>query len=116
MNRQEIYDTVKKHLLTQGKKSEIVGNYGAECVYRGPDGLRCAIGALIPDYLFDSSMENKTVRSLLKDHPEVAEHLGATYSEDRAFLECLQGIHDCNTPAAWSEQLERLARSLGLNP
>ena len=46
MNRQEVFDKVAIHLLTQNAKAL---NSGGLCVYKTPNGLRCAVGCLIPD-------------------------------------------------------------------
>ena len=55
---QEIFDTIAVHLLKQGVRS--VNSYGV-CLYRGPNGLRCAISALIPDELYMPEIENVSV-------------------------------------------------------
>ncbi len=47
MNRQEVFTKVKDHLLKQNKAAVNAG-YGA-CAYLAPDGLKCAVGCLIPD-------------------------------------------------------------------
>lgn len=47
MNNQEFFDAVVKALVKQG-----VPSYSSEdesCMYRGPNGVKCAIGLLIPD-------------------------------------------------------------------
>lgn len=44
---QEIFDTCLTHLRAQGRRS--IDPISGFCVYRGPDGLKCAIGALIPN-------------------------------------------------------------------
>ena len=50
---QEVFDIVSKHLLKQNERS---GFSDDSCSYRGPNGLKCAAGILIPDeeYTFDS--------------------------------------------------------------
>lgn len=64
---QEIYNTVRDHLLKQNKKSlgnYIVGlddNVSNGCVYRSYDGLKCAAGCLIPDSKYKRSMEGLVV-------------------------------------------------------
>lgn len=55
MTLQEIYSTVRQHLLTQNARSAKNGN----CLYRGPNGTKCAAGALIPDEIYTPSIENK---------------------------------------------------------
>jgi hypothetical protein len=47
MTKQEIFDKVAAHLLTQRRQS--VNDCSGACVYRSPEGLKCAAGCLIPD-------------------------------------------------------------------
>jgi hypothetical protein len=93
MDPQEIFDTVAKHLLTQGKKA--VDKYTGLCTYRAPDGLKCAVGCLIPDDVYKPEMDNGTsagrIDTIYINFPEVEEYLGI----DNLSLLCdLQDIHD----------------------
>lgn len=54
MTPQEIFDTVVTHLSKQGKRSV---NIEGDCLYRGPGGLSCAVGCLIPDSEYVHEME-----------------------------------------------------------
>ncbi len=45
MTKQEIFDKVATHLLTQNEKA--LNSVGG-CVYRTDKGLKCAVGCLIP--------------------------------------------------------------------
>jgi hypothetical protein len=48
-NLQEIYDTVARHLLTQGRPATKVLPHGATvCYFRAEDRTACAIDYLIP--------------------------------------------------------------------
>ena len=52
LSRQEMFDKVCQHLRTQKKrsfKSDFNESSQGTCVYRGPNGTKCAVGALIPD-------------------------------------------------------------------
>ena len=40
----DVFNTISRHLLTQGKKSKD----GTMCVYHAKDGSKCAAGCLIP--------------------------------------------------------------------
>lgn len=53
MNNQEFFDKTATHLFTQGKQA----TDGQTCLYRTPDGLKCAIGCHIPDDKYDPKME-----------------------------------------------------------
>jgi hypothetical protein len=54
MTPQEIFDTVALHLIAQGYQAEGVGG---DCMYRAPDGSKCAVGCLITDEEYVPSME-----------------------------------------------------------
>lgn len=54
MNNQEAFDKVCDHLMQMIVPSKEDGL----CVYRGENGLKCAIGTLIPDELYFPSLES----------------------------------------------------------
>lgn len=62
MQTQEIFDIVIDHLFTQGQQA--LDDYGS-CVYRGPCGTKCAVGALISDDEYSGDMEAKKVSDLV---------------------------------------------------
>lgn len=103
MTRQEIFDKVAAHLLTQGRRS--VDDETNECVYRHRDGAMCAVGCLIPPELYDPKMEGVSV-----DHsPRVKRALNdvgiVLDSEMDRFLRDLQLIHDEARPEDWKVEL-----------
>lgn len=54
---QKIFNKVVQHLHDQKEPSIENGN----CKYRGPNNLKCAIGALIPDSSYDPKMEGRGI-------------------------------------------------------
>lgn len=87
LDRQETFDRVLDHLRKQGEPA--VNNMGF-CRYRTEDGRKCAIGALIPDELYQAGIENHTAEA-----PIVIDKIpGAAVWEDGAYLKALQKIHD----------------------
>src|SRR5882757_207798 len=76
MNNQEAFDIAVLHLLNQAHGCMSSGGTGQ---YRGTKGGKSGLGALIPDRLYSSSMEGKTIHQVLaaagpaKD--ELREHL-----------------------------------------
>jgi len=65
---QEVYDIVAQHLLTQGAVAlQTLPHGGVACAYRGDNGLKCAIGALIPDHLYCPELEGKGPVAALAD-------------------------------------------------
>jgi len=108
MNKQEIFDKVATHLLTQMEKSGHIVT--SSCLYRSPNGLKCAIGCLIPDELYDPEFEGKTVIDLPID---LLKTIGI--NDDHVYLlRVLQTVHDCNQPSDWKEELRLIAKINGL--
>lgn len=82
MTAQQVYDTVCAHLAAQARRSLVErmglgpwGDTGSDttCMYRSPDGLRCAIGCLIPDSEYHPEMERRGVGGI---RPMVVPHNG----------------------------------------
>lgn len=115
MNYQRIYEKVARHLLKQ--KAQSIANGG--CAYRGENGLKCAIGCLIPDRLYrpEFDTEQFSVWDLMQQ-PELS-RLWKTNDEsqvDASFLTKLQSIHDDHCPGLWVFWLKRFAKDYGLKP
>lgn len=117
MNRQKTYDTVKAHLLKQGERS--VGP-GDMCMYRGPNGLKCAIGCLIPDELYDPKMEYVgSIDRVLERFFMLEGFLEVENAEDERFLTALQQAHDARPstarrPVNFEQRLDLVAARFGL--
>jgi hypothetical protein len=58
---QELYDYIVEAIVKQGRPS--VGD-NDRCLYRGPDGLKCAAGHVIPDSMYSELMENRSILDL----------------------------------------------------
>ncbi len=109
--KQSIFNRAAKHLLNQMEKS--ISPASSMCMYRGPRGLKCAIGVLIPDCDYDSKME----RGL--DHlVDIADDYGLKipkyFKRFRSFLAEIQLIHDRNEPNQWRKALEKFAEAHNL--
>ena len=83
LTEQETFEKVVRHLFTQGKRAV---NREGLCMYRGPDGLKCAIGCLIPDYLYRPRMEDQVLHSVWASVPDLI--------QDYEFMNELQYLHD----------------------
>jgi hypothetical protein len=102
MTPQEVYDTVRDHLLTQNARS--MNN--AVCVYRSPNGLKCAIGCLIRDDEYFPEMEGEYIMNL-----------GINRFYDHEFLlDDLRELHDNHDPSEWKRMLIGIAYDHGLEP
>lgn len=110
MNRQQVFDQVCNHLLTQGEPAIS----GDDCVYRADGGLTCAVGCLISDEHYsedfegcnadDERVQRAVRRSLSCDLLDV----------DIALLVALQDIHDNYRSYEWVTALQGLAADLDL--
>lgn len=76
MNNQEAFDIAVLHLLNQAYGCMSSSGKGQ---FRGTKGGKSGLGALIPDHLYSSSMEGKTIHQLLAatgpGYDELREHL-----------------------------------------
>ncbi len=61
---QEAFDKSISGLRDQNRKS-YTDHSGRTCAYRGPNGCKCAIGHLIPDNIYSTKMEHKSISILL---------------------------------------------------
>ena len=59
----DVFEFIKNHLLTQGERSIMEDE--ATCAYLGTDGKKCAVGALIREDIYHSSIEEKPVNHSL---------------------------------------------------
>lgn len=109
MDKQLVFNTVAKHLLKQGKAAL----HGRSCRYRTDDGLKCAVGVLIPDQNYTVEMEGLPVRTISDKLPFSATH------EDMALLVYLQSAHDTALKdsgiEAWKAKMRRIAADYKLN-
>jgi hypothetical protein len=86
LTNQETFDKVVTALRAQGKPS--VNPETNECMYRGPNGIKCAAGHLIPDDEYKPKFEGyrvdaDTIISIIQDN-----------GHDIALVKELQFAHD----------------------
>lgn len=93
MTLQESFTFLCRHLIAAPHPSMryLEGSLAPLCQYRGKDGVKCAVGWLIPDDLYDSGMEAKVVTRLIKLYPDLLPYLRPWNLE---LLELLQNYHD----------------------
>lgn len=60
-NNKEIYELVMSKMCEQNAQSV---NDSGTCMYRGPNGLKCAVGHLIDDEAYSEKLECKTIDSI----------------------------------------------------
>lgn len=116
LTKQQIFDTVLTKLREQGVASE---TSDGQCLYRGPNGLKCAVGHLIPDNVFKRDWEHRNAGTL----PDEAYQAMGVALSDRAFLIELQDVHDftlggdhgwAGNLVRWEESMRRIAGVHGL--
>lgn len=115
---QEMFDTFYPPLMKQGTRSM---DPLTICLYRGPAGRKCAVGWLIPDEEYSSSMDegstairdNKAVQAVIEKRFGIP----ANSLEDSDILDFLrdaQSIHDDAFVGAWDRRYAALAERYGL--
>lgn len=68
---QQYFDNALFGIRKQGyKRSVSIGR----CRYRGAGGCKCGAGHSLPDDLYSSRMEGSTIRTLIRNNPEVKAH------------------------------------------
>ncbi len=88
MNRQQVLDQVVSCIVAQGGPSFSKGK--GMCLYRGPDGRKCAAGCLLPDDRYDPMMEGSLVST-----PRIASILQELVEPEAwSFFKTLQEQHD----------------------
>lgn len=104
--RQEIFDIAWNGLKAQGfARSAVENEYG--CLYRGPNGLRCAIGHCISDEEYREVFEGTGIST---DNGYSLRKAARISTDDLGFAGDLQAAHDENpAPDAMKEALLDLA-------
>lgn len=119
MDKQKIFNQVVEHLNRQAEKSvryDSTGNMTG-CYYRHPDNpnLRCAIGGIIPDELYDSAMDadsmGERIDRVLINNVKLLRYFNCKNQQDIHFLLGLQIIHDKFEVHEWKKMLISFARS-----
>lgn len=112
MTAQEIFEKVAKHLLTQGCRAEVMGS----CKYLTGDGLKCAVGCLIPDG-HEGQRSSKNSNGLLSYFPDLEPFI---LPQDMyrltafMFIRALQDVHDDVEVQYWKQGLRTVAERYNL--
>jgi hypothetical protein len=111
MDTQEAYELMRAWLTRPGAAISL----DSVCMYRSSDGNRCAVGCLIPDNLYDDSIEGGTVVSWVHKENNLWKYFT---NVDFDFLIEAQILHDLMQN--WStgkfnvQALDKLAIEFGL--
>lgn len=105
---QDVYDTVKNHLLSQGEHSQDKDGICFYRCYKKEKELSCAAGCLIPDLIYREEMERKLWSDLVKEYSFSSNHV-----EEIQSLQCL---HDDWSSKEWEQRLTEFAEEHNLIP
>lgn len=118
MNKAEIFEKVQTHLLAQKCRSAGINPQTENfiCLYRGPEGLMCAAGCLIPDELYDPSMEGCNCQEGAVAKALIQAGVDMSDGTIAMMVDSLQDMHDRVPPLKWADALKEKARYYGLAP
>ena len=114
MNKQEIFNKVFLGLKSQGFQQSV--NKHNVCQYRGEGGLKCAVGHLIPDEIYNKEWDDETtLADALPPHVYDAMGISADFGASVDFLMQLQDIHDnYDVPERMEDYYRQFALARGL--
>ena len=111
----DLIDIVETKLLKQGTKS-IRGTeniYIGSCALRGTDGMKCAIGWLVPDDVYTpdlDAVEDPVLELIATGNYEKC--FGEQFYEKTEILQELQYVHDHIDPPQWAKEFKRIRREM----
>jgi hypothetical protein len=106
MTNQQVFNRVVRFLRKQGCQS--ITKDGRSCAYRGEGGRRCAVGCLIPNRLYEASMEGAAA-----EFPRVKKILKAL-GIDIDLAMALQNVHDSRGADSWEFEFHLVAEEFSL--
>lgn len=116
---QELFDTVVAHLRKQNAKamrtlSGYANSCASGCAYRADNGYTCAIGCLLPDDVYTSTMENNGIDTLLDGSFQLPADLRAEFIDNQDLLRSLQTTHDGYRVDQWEDRFREVAQMFKL--
>jgi hypothetical protein len=112
MTDQELYDKVCAGLKNQKWEKSVLydPDQHFQCLYRGPNGSKCAAGHLIPDSLYQKDlMEGNSWHSIIENNTTL---LSLFNEKQHNFIRRLQNAHDSRdvtTPKKLKASITKLA-------
>lgn len=110
-NMQIAFNIGGEHILKQSKKA-LVGDGTPTCGYLTKDGLKCAIGALIPE---GHPAQNKVMSITSLINKELVNDIPVLQYNNPEFLRGLQMTHDLYPISKWKLYLQALANEYQLD-
>lgn len=99
MTNQEIFDLSTRGIIAQGGPAFTLRDGAAYCMYRTPEGRKCAAGQLLPDDEYEFAMENRTALAIAAFRP--------LFTGGLDLLSWLQNAHDAAAAAEYGDALNR---------
>jgi hypothetical protein len=92
LTKQQIADGIYDWFFAKGNRQSKKSPSSSFCMYRNPQGAKCAVGCLIPDEMYNPQMENTgTVYEIFPEYPSLQYYFG---KENLMFLSSCQRWHD----------------------
>lgn len=108
-----LFDRIAAHLLAQNAQSRAPNTRSTtSCLYRGPNGRKCAVGFLITDDAYNRSIEGEDVNSDKVIEALVNSGIDAHDYHTVNTLASLQRLHDTASPSEWPKKLEVLRKQI----
>lgn len=104
MNNQEAFNKMVRHLRSQKERS--IAKDGV-CLYRGSNGLKCAVGALIPDNEYTPEFEEVNAANVATKCPSL-------YGINHSLLHDMQYLHDNTDVKEWENGFKDIAEDFDL--
>lgn len=107
--QQETFNKVVAFARKQNKRCQ---ELDGSCRYRGSNGERCFVGALIPDDLYSSDMEGATAKDIIADYKGVGVALlpsDIDREDGIDFFTSMQAIHDQSSASEWEDHFVEFA-------
>lgn len=97
--RQSVFDKVVKGLAKQRWRQSTRKRFsnlvtGEMCTYRGNDGLKCAIGQLIPDKVYTEDLEGEALLDVLVVIPRRDVKVLLASDDESPMFFALRELHD----------------------
>lgn len=125
MNKQELFEKAYNGVVDQGQLSkgltfyddpkfyddnELLKEEALESSFYRYEGLKCSIGHLIPESLYNTSFEGVCIRRIIDLSKPLQEYLAVESYNDVPFLRDLQATHDLSSDLNdFKERMENLA-------
>ena len=106
---QAVFNMAARHLLDQMEQS---ATSEGVCLYRGANGLACAVGCLIEPSYYSEKLEGE---DLYSSEVRAALRCSLGFDPELEILMDLRQIHDETEPDSWRGELYCLASALKLS-